>query len=107
MLLAPALPLVLGAGRTAAASEAAPRPRNLVLVSIDTLRPDRLGCYGHPRATSPAIDAIAEAGVLFEDAAATSPWTKPSHASIFTGRHPGRHGAVSSTGLRVGALHPV
>jgi arylsulfatase A-like enzyme len=69
------------------------RPRNLVLISIDTLRADHLGCYGYQRPTSPAIDAVAEAGVVFEDASATSPWTFPSHASLLTGLYPRRHGA--------------
>lgn len=66
--------------------------RNVVLISIDTLRPDHLGCYGHERDTSPAIDALAEGGVLFEDVTASSPWTLPSHASLLTGMYPSRHG---------------
>ncbi len=66
-------------------------PRNLVLVSLDTLRPDRLGAYGHDRDTSPALDALAADGVVFEDASATSPWTLPSHASLLTGLYPNRH----------------
>ena len=71
------------------------RPRNLVWISLDTLRADRLGCYGYERPTSPAVDAFAAGGVLFEDAAAPSPWTKPSHASLFTGLYPSRNGVVS------------
>lgn len=69
------------------------RARNLLLISIDTLRADRLGCYGHDRPTSPALDALAARGVRFETAWAPSPWTKPSHASLLTGLYPGRHGA--------------
>jgi arylsulfatase A-like enzyme len=76
-----------------------PRPRHLVLVSIDTLRADHLGCYGYGRPTSPAIDAIAREGVVFEDASATSPWTKPSHASLLTGLFPGRNGATTMESL--------
>jgi len=68
-------------------------PRNLILISIDTLRADHLGCYGYERPTSPAMDAIAEAGVVFEDASTTSPWTLPSHASLLTGLYPRQHGA--------------
>ena len=77
------------------AEEVSPAPRNLILISIDTLRPDRLGCYGHDRATSPAIDRLSAGGARFETALATSPWTKPSHASMLTGRYPSRHGAAS------------
>ncbi|NOT28916.1 MAG: sulfatase [Planctomycetes bacterium] len=67
-------------------------PPNVLLISIDTLRPDRLGCYGHERETSPTLDGLAKAGVLFTDVTAASPWTLPSHASILTGRYPSRHG---------------
>ncbi len=67
-------------------------PPNVLLISIDTLRPDRLGCYGHDRPTSPTLDELARTGVLYEDVTAASPWTLPSHASILTGRYPSRHG---------------
>jgi arylsulfatase A-like enzyme len=70
------------------------RARNLILISIDTLRADRLGCYGYARPTSPFLDRQAHAGVLFADATATSSWTYPSHASLFTGLYPGRNGAT-------------
>jgi len=80
---------------------APPRPRNLVLVSIDTLRPDLLGCYGHERPTSPALDTLAAGGVLFETALAAAPWTLPSHASLLTGLYPSRHGV-----RRAGAVLP-
>lgn len=77
-----------------ACGERRPRARNLILISIDTLRADRLGCYGYPRPTSPFLDRQARAGVLFEEASATSSWTYPSHASMFTGLYPGRNGAT-------------
>jgi arylsulfatase A-like enzyme len=67
-----------------------------MLISIDTLRADHLGCYGYDRPTSPAIDAMAKAGVVFDDASATSPWTLPSHGSLLTGLYPRRHGAFLS-----------
>jgi len=76
-----------------ACGDAAP-PRNLILISIDTLRADRLGCYGYARPTSPNLDAEAARGVLFEDATAVSSWTFPSHAAMFTGLYPGRSGAT-------------
>jgi arylsulfatase A-like enzyme len=71
-----------------------PRP-NLVLIVIDNLRADHLGAYGYPRATSPQLDRLAAGGVVFENAVATSSWTKPSVASLFTSRHPSEHNAVS------------
>jgi arylsulfatase A-like enzyme len=68
------------------------RPRNAILISIDTLRPDHLGCYGHARGTSPTLDALAAAGVRFEDVTAAAPWTLPSHATMLTGLYPSHHG---------------
>src|SRR6266540_73828 len=70
----------------------ASRP-NLLLITIDTLRADRLGCYGYERATSPHIDRLAERGALFDRAYATLPRTTQSVASILTGRYPKSHGA--------------
>jgi arylsulfatase A-like enzyme len=70
----------------------AAHPRNVILISIDTLRADHLGCYGHTLPTSPNLDAFAAEGIVFEDAVATSPWTLPSHLSLLTGLYPARHG---------------
>lgn len=70
---------------------------NVVLVSIDTLRSDRLSLYGHSRLTSPALDAWAGDAVVFENAVASSPWTLPSHVSIFTGIDAHRHGVNFDT----------
>jgi arylsulfatase A-like enzyme len=67
-------------------------PRSVILISIDTLRADHLGCYGHPLPTSPNLDAFAAEGTLFEDAVAPSPWTLPSQLSLLTGLYPTRHG---------------
>ncbi len=61
---------------------------DVILISLDTLRADRLGCYGYPRPTSPTLDRLAEAGVRFATAVAQSPWTRPSHMSLFTGLYP-------------------
>ena len=66
---------------------------NVVLVSVDTLRADHLGCYGYDKPTSPNLDRLASEGVLFRNALATSNWTLPSHASLFTGLYPSHHGA--------------
>ncbi|MEW5901846.1 MAG: sulfatase, partial [Acidobacteriota bacterium] len=62
-------------------------PRKVILISIDTLRPDHLGCYGYGRETSPNIDALARDSVLFERTYASSPWTLPSHVSLLTALH--------------------
>jgi arylsulfatase A-like enzyme len=67
----------------------------IVLVSIDTLRADHLGCYGYGRETSPVLDALARQGVLFEDVTSPSPWTLPAHASLLTGLYASRHGVKS------------
>ena len=66
-------------------------PLNLILISVDTLRADRLGCYGYARDTSPAIDRFAGGAVLFRQTIAESPWTLPSHYTMLTGLHPERH----------------
>jgi arylsulfatase A-like enzyme len=78
----------------APAQVAAPIARNLIVISLDTLRSDRLGAYGHGRATSPSFDALAARGALFTRAVSESPWTLPAHATLFTGLHPLRHGVL-------------
>jgi choline-sulfatase len=81
-----------------AAETSAPlRPLNLVVVTIDTLRADRLHCYGYDRIETPTLDALAQRGALFEHAVAQVPLTPPSHASIFTGTYPSVH-RVRNTG---------
>jgi arylsulfatase A-like enzyme len=62
---------------------------NVVLISIDTLRADRLGCYGYSRRpTSPRLDALAREAVRFDYAIAQAPWTRPSHRAMLTGLYP-------------------
>ena len=85
------LAALLGAG---CAGPRAERP-NLLLISIDTLRADHLGCYGYARPTSPSLDALAAQGVLFEHAYAPAPWTLPSHVSLLTALYPAEHGVVT------------
>src|SRR5262245_12727804 len=70
---------------------------NIVLISIDTLRADHLGCYGYPRRTSPAIDGLASEGVLFADATSSTSWTLPAHATMFTGLPSSVHGCDDHT----------
>ncbi len=70
-----------------------PTPPNVLLIVVDTLRFDHVGCYGHVRDTSPAVDRLAAEGVRFERAYVTAPWTKPSVASMITGLYPSAHRA--------------
>jgi arylsulfatase A-like enzyme len=80
--------------RKLAALPSAPagQPNVLILV-VDTLRADHLSLHGYSRQTSPALDALAKQGVVFDQAFATSSWTLPSHASLLTGTYPFQHGA--------------
>ncbi|TMA36511.1 MAG: hypothetical protein E6J87_00440 [Deltaproteobacteria bacterium] len=73
------------------------RPDSAAIIVVDTLRADHLGFYGYSRPTSPALDALAAQGLVFERAYSTSPWTLPSFGSLLTGRPPSEHLA----GLRV------
>ena len=57
---------------------------NIILISLDTVRPDHLGCYGYERNTSPAIDRLAADGVLFKNTYSTTSWTLPGHVSLLT-----------------------
>ncbi len=65
---------------------------NIILITVDTLRADTLGAYGHSEDTSPWLDSLAERGVLAERAFGGSSWTVPSMATIFTGLYPFQHG---------------
>jgi arylsulfatase A-like enzyme len=78
-----------GTGR---ASRAEHGGTNVLLVSVDTLRADHLGCYGYKRIETPNIDALASKGWLFEQAFSAAPVTAPSHATILTGLLPFAHG---------------
>jgi arylsulfatase A-like enzyme len=74
----------------------------IVLVSIDTLRADRLPLYGYAAGRAPAIDALAKDAVVFDKAYAHAPQTLPSHASMFTGRLPFEHKVRDNLGFRLG-----
>ncbi|MCH7527337.1 MAG: sulfatase [Planctomycetes bacterium] len=80
-------------------SSGGPRP-NVLLVTLDTLRMDYLGCYGHPWIETPAVDALAADAVLFETAIAQACSTTPSHCSIMTGVYPFEHGAENGKPMR-------
>ncbi len=69
---------------------------NLLFITFDTTRADRLGCYGYSGARTPAIDRLAREGVLFSRAYAQAPQTLPSHCSLFTGFYPITHNVLSN-----------
>lgn len=70
---------------------------NIALIVLDTLRQDKLSCYGCEEELTPNLDRFAARSTVFEQAVANSPWTLPSHASFFTGKHPSQHGATQLT----------
>lgn len=73
------------------------RRPNVILISIDTLRPDHLSCYGYDAPTSPNIDRVAREGVRFEQVRSTSSWTLPAHLALLTGLPDQAHGVVHDT----------
>jgi arylsulfatase A-like enzyme len=75
--------------------ERPPAHRNVILISIDTLRADRVGVYGAYRPVTPAIDALAAGSVVFTEIWAPWPETSGSHMSLFTSRYPSEHGVMS------------
>jgi len=76
-------------GRTSPASA----PPNVLIVSVDTLRADRVGAYGSQLGATPNLDRLAARGAVFENAFTTAPLTLPAHASLFSGLWPFHHGA--------------
>ncbi len=78
-------------GEAAKPAAANPRP-SLLLVTIDTIRADRVGAYGYAEARTPNLDALARAGVRFDNALSPVPLTVPSHATMLTGLVPRHHG---------------
>ncbi|MCG3178734.1 MAG: Photosystem I assembly protein Ycf3 [Phycisphaerae bacterium] len=83
-----------------------PRP-NVLLITLDTTRADRLGCYGHAAARTPALDSLAAAGVRFARAQTHVPLTLPSHATIMTGLLPPETGLADNGRGRLGPGHAV
>jgi len=72
---------------------------NVILISIDTLRADHLGCYGYFRNTSPHIDRLAAEGTRFDNPFSPAPWTLPAHVSMLTALNPARHNVILATHL--------
>jgi arylsulfatase A-like enzyme len=77
---------------------------NIILIGVDTLRADRMSCYGYAQQTSPHMDALAADGVRYEHMIAQSSWTKPSFATIFTALYPSSHQAVYKPDRLPGAV---
>lgn len=78
---------------------------NVLLITMDTTRADRLGCYGNETIRTPVLDRLAREGVIFSRAEATAPSTVPSHASILTGLYPAHHGARVNGMYRLDGRH--
>ena len=76
-------------------------PPDILLITIDTLRADRVGAYGDPEARTPVIDGLAAGGVLFREAHSVTPLTLPSHATLLTGQLPREHGLRDNAGFRL------
>ena len=81
---------------------AANAPKNLLLVSIDTLRADHLGSYGYAAAQTPRLDALARSGLRFARATTVMPLTLPAHSSLMTGTFPAWHGVRDNGGFYLG-----
>jgi arylsulfatase A-like enzyme/Tfp pilus assembly protein PilF len=81
------------------------RDFNVLIVTLDTTRADRIGAYGDPRAVTPNLDRLAQEGVLFEQAIAPAPLTLPAHATLFTGLLPPRHGVRDNGGYVLDPRH--
>ncbi len=104
------VPLAILVAATAACGDMGRRELpDVLLISLDTLRADRISCYGYERETTPVLDRLAAEGVRFRAAHAPASNTKPSHMSVFTGLDPRAHGIqphVAAEGLSIRTLSP-
>jgi arylsulfatase A-like enzyme/Tfp pilus assembly protein PilF len=94
------------AGLLPGSTQTADAPLNVVLISIDTLRADHVGCYGYQQVRTPNIDALAADGVRFSKAYTPVPITLPSHTVMFTGAYPTRTGMHDFSGNRLNSTQP-
>src|SRR5215467_10697635 len=85
---------------------AAPQSPNVVVITIDTLRADHLGCYGYKAIHTPNLDALAADGTRFERAYTPVPVTLPSHTVIFTGTYPMLSGIHDFSGNKLSPTQP-
>ncbi|MDH3746537.1 MAG: sulfatase-like hydrolase/transferase, partial [Acidobacteriota bacterium] len=92
--------LAMSLGGASGAAERPTKRPNVLLISVDTLRTDRMSGYGHDRPTTPVIDALLERGARFEHARTPAPLTAPAMASVMTSLYPHDHGSTRN-GLRV------
>lgn len=104
--------LLLVATSACRGEQSAPSPqpasqtaRSFLLITVDTMRADRIGAYGDASARTPVMDALAARGARFDNAFASAPITLPSHASMLTGRYPPGHGARHN-GMRIDPAVP-
>lgn len=88
-----------------AKAQAVQRP-NVILITLDTVRADHVGCYGYKNIKTPAIDSLAADGIRFERAYATNPTTLPSHSTILTGTYPMLHGMHDFSGNKLSPMQP-
>jgi len=79
---------------------------NIILIVLDAVRADHLSCYGYSKPTTPYLEELAAKGVIFDRAFAAAPWTPPSHASLFTGTYPSRHGVDVDENLYLNGKNP-
>jgi arylsulfatase A-like enzyme/Flp pilus assembly protein TadD len=89
-----------------ALSQGAMKGHNVLLITIDTLRADRLGCYGSTKGLTPNLDRLAAEGIRFDDVLAHVPMTLPAHASIFTSMYPTKHGVHDNGTFRLDTKLP-
>jgi choline-sulfatase len=99
-VLGPVLAALALCAQLTPAAQRASRP-NVLLVTLDTTRADRIGAYGYTLADTPVLDRLAREGVRFADATSQSPLTAPAHAALLTGQYPGR------LGIRNNASSPI
>ena len=108
---AAAIALILAAALTAACRpQMAPAPeaaRNLLFITIDTLRADHVGAYGAKNVATPTLDRLAKEGALARRASVQVPLTRPSHISIFSGRYPAEHGIRDNVAPALGSDVPL
>ena len=93
------------AGAWLGGSTGAQAPLNVVVITLDTTRADRLSPYGYQGAPMPALERLAREGVLFDQATSVAPLTLPAHASLFTGLFPPGHGVHDNAGQALSASH--
>jgi choline-sulfatase len=104
LLCAGLLPLGGGCGRGPSVPPGGPHA--VILIVIDTLRADRLGCYGHADAVTPNLDRLAAGGTRFADCSTPVPVTLPAMTSLLTGLWPHRHGVRDNAGFVLDGTHP-